>query len=398
MNFWLIASVWLGLALAAAYLSHCVRLPSAVCEIVVGALAPFLLRPLLGAEALNPATPWIVFLAGAGALLLTFLAGTELEPSSLKGMWREAAVTGAVSFCTPLIGVVAVARFVLGWSMPASSLAAVALSTACVSVVYTIMLDSQMNRTRLGQSLLAASYVNNLFSATVMCVLLATMTSRVFISLAISAAVFAVMPFASGRVLGRFRSRVSQPDVRYVLFLLFGLGGLAVWGGGEIVLPAYIMGMLLARHAGGNGALIQHLRALTFGVLTPFYFLRAGAQMWIPALAAAPLLFAVLLSAKLGSKLTAVMPTLRMFSYQRRDAAYYSLMMSSGLGLGTIAASVGLAHGIINQTQYSHIVAAVIGSAVVPTAIANAYFSPKHAGAKAVEPVPVRPRRFVAGG
>ena len=54
------------------------------------------------------------------------------------------------------------------------------------------------------------------------------------------------------------------------------------------------------------------------------------------------------------------------------------MMMSTGLTFGTISALFGLNHGIIDQGQYSHVVATVIGSAVIPTAIANARFMPRH--------------------
>jgi hypothetical protein len=53
-------------------------------------------------------------------------------------------------------------------------------------------------------------------------------------------------------------------------------------------------------------------------------------------------------------------------------------MMSTGLTFGTISALFGLNHGIIDRNQYSHLVATVIASAVVPTVIANARFMPRH--------------------
>jgi hypothetical protein len=53
-------------------------------------------------------------------------------------------------------------------------------------------------------------------------------------------------------------------------------------------------------------------------------------------------------------------------------------MMSTGLTFGTISALFGLNHQIITGAQYSLLVATVIASAVVPTAIANAWFMPKH--------------------
>ena len=78
------------------------------------------------------------------------------------------------------------------------------------------------------------------------------------------------------------------------------------------------------------------------------------------------------------SKLAGLMPTVRAFGHRGHDGIYYSLMMSTGLTFGTISALFGLNHGIIDQTQYSFLVAAVIGSAVIPTAIANARFLPHH--------------------
>jgi len=53
-------------------------------------------------------------------------------------------------------------------------------------------------------------------------------------------------------------------------------------------------------------------------------------------------------------------------------------MMSTGLTFGTISALFGLNHGVITQAQYSYLVATVIGSAVIPTMIANAWFMPRH--------------------
>jgi len=167
-------------------------------------------------------------------------------------------------------------------------------------------------------------------------------------------------------------------ETKYLLFLLFGLGGLAVWAGSEPVLPAYIVGIVLAGTVGKDHLLIRRLRTLTFGLLTPFYFIRAGSFVSVPALIAAPLVVVALFFAKMGFKLAGLLPTVRAFGYNGHDGVYYSLMMSTGLTFGTISALFGLNHGIIDQTQYSHLVATVIGSAVIPTAIANARFLPKH--------------------
>jgi len=136
--------------------------------------------------------------------------------------------------------------------------------------------------------------------------------------------------------------------------------------------------MVLAGTVGKDHVLVRRLRTLTFGLLTPFYFIRAGSFVSVSALWAAPLVFVALFFAKSLSKFAALYPAVKAFQYQREERLYYTLMMSTGLTFGTISALFGLNHGIIDQAQYSHLVATVIGSAVIPTMIANAFFMPRH--------------------
>jgi glutathione-regulated potassium-efflux system ancillary protein KefC len=214
-------------------------------------------------------------------------------------------------------------------------------------------------------------------------------TIKTLIFVAVSVAVFAVLPFLTPRFFKRYGGRVSELEAKYLLFLLFAMGGLAVWSGSEAVLPAYIIGMVLAGSVGKDHILIRRLRTLTFGLLTPFYFIRAGSFVSVPALSAAPLVFVVLFFAKMLSKVIPLFPTVKAFDYQKEERVYFTLMMSTGLTFGTISALFGLNHGVIDQAQYSHLVATVIGSAVIPTMIANAWFMPRHLLAAKVEEKPV---------
>lgn len=158
------------------------------------------------------------------------------------------------------------------------------------------------------------------------------------------------------------------------MFMLFGLGALATWADSEAVLPAYLMGMVLAGTVGKDHSLVRRLRTLTFGLLTPFYFIRAGSLISLPALVAAPFAFIVLLLAKMATKIAGVYPVARAYKSPRQEVAYTTLLMSTGLTFGTISALLGLSHKGIDQAQYSYLVAAVIGSAVIPTLLANAFF------------------------
>jgi len=190
--------------------------------------------------------------------------------------------------------------------------------------------------------------------------------------------VFVLLPFITPGFFRRYGGRVSELEAKYILLALFGMGGLALWADSEPVLPAYLIGMVLAGSVGKDHVLIRRLRTLTFGLLTPFYFIRAGSFVSVPALVAAPGVFGALFLAKMVSKVCGVFPAVRFFGHRQGADVYYTLMMSTGLTFGTISALFGLNRGIITPAQYSHLVAAVIGSAVIPTLIANAFYMPRH--------------------
>jgi Kef-type K+ transport system membrane component KefB len=375
---WLVAALWLVLALVATLLSIWFRISTALSEIVVGTVAQLILGALIGTATLGATSQWIAFLAGTGAIVLTFLAGAELDPAIFRTKWKEAFVVGLVGFFAPFLGAAAIAHFVLGWTVMASWLAGVALSTTSVAVVYSVMLELGLNRTDFGKGILAACFVNDLGTVIALGLIFSPFTIRTLIFVIVSAVVFAILPFLTPWFFERYGGRVSELEAKYILFTLFAMGGLAAWAGSEAVLPAYIIGMVLAGTVGKDHVLIRRLRTLTFGFLTPFYFIRAGSLVSVPALVAAPFVFLALLAAKMFSKMIPLVPTVRAFNYVGHDGMYYSLMMSTGLTFGTISALFGLNHHVIDQNQYSHLVATVIASAVVPTAIANAYFLPKH--------------------
>jgi Kef-type K+ transport system membrane component KefB len=247
-----------------------------------------------------------------------------------------------------------------------------------VAVVYAVMLELGFNVTDFGKGILAACFINDLGTVIALGLIFSPFTIRTLIFIAVSIVVFIILPFLTPKFFKHYGGRVSELEAKYILFLLFAMGGLAVWSGSEAVLPAYIIGMVLAGTVGKDHILIRRLRTLTFGLLTPFYFIRAGSFVSVSALIAAPLVFVTLFFAKMISKMAGLFPTIRAFKYQREEGLYFTLMMSTGLTFGTISALFGLNHGIIDQAQYSHLVATVIGSAVIPTVIANAWFMPRH--------------------
>ena len=375
---WFQASLWVGLALVATLLSIYFRVATALSEIIVGMVAQLLIGALVGATFLGADQSWIKFLAGTGAIVLTFLAGAELDPIVFKLKLKEASAIGLMGFFFPFLGCTAVAYYCLGWEPRASWLGGVALSTTSVAVVYAVLLELDLNKTEFGKAVLAACFINDLGTVIALGLIFAPFTFRTLVFVAACVVVFILLPKVTPRFFELYGNRPSELEAKFLLLCLFGMGALAGWADSEAVLPAYMIGMVLAGTVGKDHVLIRRLRTLTFGLLTPFYFIRAGSFVSVQSLIAAPMTFLILLASKMVTKFAGVFPTTRVFRYPRREAYYTTFLMSTGLTFGSISALFGLTHQIIDQSQYSHLVAAVIASAVVPTLIANAYFLPSH--------------------
>lgn len=375
---WTQAALWLGLALVATLLSIWLRIATALSEIVVGTIAQLVIGAAVGTAALAADASWVKFLSGTGAIVLTFLAGAELDPKVFRLKLQEASAVGLASFFAPFFVCAAAAHWLLGWDIMASWLAGIAMSTTSVAVVYAVMLEFGLNTTDYGKTVLAACFVTDLGTVVALGLIFAPFTYKTLIFLGAGAVVFFVLPWLTPRFFRRYGNRPSELEAKFLLFFLFGMGALATWAESEAVLPAYLIGMVLAGTVGMDHALVRRLRTLTFGLLTPFYFIRAGSFVSVPALLAAPAAFLLLVLFKVGAKLVGVWPITRRFGAPSGEAMYTTLLMSTGLTFGTISALFGLSHQLIDQAQYSALVAAVIASAVVPTVIANAFFFPHH--------------------
>jgi len=364
----LVAALWIGLALVASLASIRVGVSVALIEIGMG---------VIGGNVLGIQTaPWIDFLSSFGAVLLTFLAGAEIDPQSLRRHLRPSLVIGGVSFAVPFIAAFLVAYRVLGWTLPASEIAGLALSTTSVAVVYAVMIESGLSREELGKLILAACFVTDLGTVVFLGLLFADLDPLLIAFGAVTALALVLAPRALRTLVSRVPGRVSEPEIKFLFLVLLGLGGLAQAAGSEAVLPAYLLGLAMAGVFVADRVLVNRMRATAFSLLTPFYFLKAGSLVSIPAILAGVGLIGLFLVVKLGAKAMGVWPLARAFGLPVRDANYTTLLMSTGLTFGTIAALFGLSHGVIDQSTYTILVTVVILSAVVPTLIATTFFEP----------------------
>ncbi len=377
-NIFTIATIWLGLAVISTVIAYHLRVSIALIEICVGVAAAAIANHFFGQGVLGSNLEWLRFLASAGAVLLTFLAGAELDPKVISSKKKEVLVIGTIGFLAPFLGCAALARFILHWSIQASWLAGVALSTTSVAVVYAVMLETGFNKTEFGKGILGACFINDIGTVLALGLIFAPFTYKTIIFVLVSVVILALFPFATSFFTRRYGNRTAAIRTKWILLVLFGLGALALWSGSEAVLPAYFAGILLAEFAAKEDHWVRRIRTLTVGFLTPFYFLRAGTLVSLPALISAPLVFVLLFAGKSISKIFGLNPVVKYFRKERTEKWYYTLMMSTGLTFGSISALYGYSHGIITQNQYSFLVVTVIASAVIPTMIATFFFLPKH--------------------
>lgn len=368
-NLWAFAAVWLALATAAAFIARRVGLAAALVEILLGVLA----GNLIGLRS----TAWVDFIAGFGSIMLTFLAGAEIEPTVLRRQLRPAAVIGAISFFAPFLAAMAYAYFVAHWTVDASKIAGVAMSTTSVAVVYAVMVESRLAGKDFGQLILAACFITDLGTVVALGMLFANYNG--WLAALVVAIVLAIVfvPKFLPSVFEKTSRWVSEPGLRLTFLIILVLSAIATAAKSEGVLPAYFLGLACAGFLFANPDVSRRLRSMTMGFLTPFYFLKAGTLVSFSAAVAGIGAIAAFFVVKVVAKCVGVFPAARAFQHAPKNAGYITLMMATGLTFGTISSLYGLTHHYIDQAQYTTLVTVVILTAVVPTIIAQAFFHPQ---------------------
>jgi Kef-type K+ transport system membrane component KefB len=317
---------------------------------------------------------WLAFLAMFAGIVLTFLAGAEVDVPQLRREWRASLGIGVVSFATPFLTAMAFAYWVLDWTGDASKIAGIALSTTSLAVVYSVLVETGLNRTRIGKLIMSATFVTDFGTVAALSILFVTPSRWIVVFAGVSAVLILGLPRLAPWFFARYGNRVIEPEIKLVfagLFLLVWLGWKA---DSHAVLPAFVLGLALSGHFASHRKEQERMRVVAFAFLTPFFFVRSGMNVSISALWANLGVLALLFVAKMAPKLAGVYPLARRWCAPH--GAFTTLLMSTGLTFGTISSLYGLSAGIIDETQFSLLVATVVLSAIIPTVIAQRFFQP----------------------
>lgn len=368
-DLWFASALWISLALLASLIS--IRLATSVVliEIVIGAIAGNLigLRP----------TPWVDFLAGFGAVLIIFLAGTEVDHALVRSHLRRYASIGLASFLVPFLGVAALSHYAIGWPWAASEIAGLALSETSVAIIYTVLLEGRLSKTPVGQTILAASFVTNLCLIVVMGLLFSRFDETLAVLGAATAFAMWAVPRLARWAAPRIAHSISDPQFRFLALILLALGGLAGLAHSEAVLPAYLLGLALAPLFAEDIELNLRVRAIAFGLLTPFFFLKAGALIDLHVLGAAGPLILLFAALKVALKAAGVLPIAAVFGHGAHERGFLALLLSTGLTFGNVVLLFGLANRLIDGAQYAALLCAIVLTGIVPTVLAQRYFRPE---------------------
>src|SRR5437763_10990515 len=317
---------------------------------------------------------WPDFVASFASIVLTFLAGMEVDARYMRQRLGASLGIGVASFAGPFVVASAVADFALGWSGRASLIAGTALSTTSLAVVYAVLVERGLTDTGIGKLLMSATFVTDLCTALALSAIFIKPNVWFPVFLLVSLAFVLALPRLAPWFFGRYGDRVIEPEIKLVFAALLVLMVLANASNGHAVLPAFVLGLVMSRHYAEHREEQKRLRVVAFAFLTPFFFLKGGLNVSLGAVVANLGLLGLLFATKLLPKLGMVGPLARRFVPEH--ATFTTLLMSTGLTFGTISALYGLNAGIIDRTQFSLLITVVVLSAIVPTAIAQRFFQP----------------------
>lgn len=323
---------------------------------------------------------WLDFVAKFASIVLTFLAGMEVDPDYMRDRAKATVGIGVASFAGPFAAASLVAYFLLGWTVKASLITGTALSTTSLAVVYAVLVERGLTTSNAGKLLMSATFVTDLCTAVALSAIFIKPNVWFPVFIVVSIALIVALPRMAPPFFRRYGDRVIEPEIKLVFVALFVLMVLADASNGHAVLPAFVLGLVMSRHYQEHREEQRRLRVVAFAFLTPFFFIKGGLNVSLGDVFTNLGLLGVLLLAKMGPKLAFVYPLARRAI--PRHATFTTLLMSTGLTFGTISSTYGLTAGIIDKTQFSLLITVVVLSAVVPTAVAERWFLPER------EPLP----------
>ncbi|MFC5379293.1 cation:proton antiporter [Aquipuribacter nitratireducens] len=335
--------------------------PGPVLELVAGiALGPSLLGLLVVDDAVRTLS-----LLGLAVLLL--LAGSEVDPTTLRGPTGRRALLAAgvgVGLAASLGAGLAASGVVAG---PAALLLAVTLTGTALGLVVLVVVDAGRAGTPAAQAAFVGSSLGEITAVLGLSLLFGMggggPAGRATLLVAFAAiAVVVLAATAVGARVPPLRRAVTagpaagaETAVRLLVVLLLVLVVLATRLGFEAVLGAFVAGLVLRAalpHGMREGPVLPSgLRALAQGLLAPVFFVAAGASLDVRGLAVDPSAAVLVPVVVVGLLLVRTVPALLRTDLAPRERVAAGLLQAVSLPLLVVAGTLGQESGLLDGAQ-----------------------------------------------
>jgi Kef-type K+ transport system membrane component KefB len=324
-------------------------------EIAAGAIA----GNLLGFQV----SPWLQTFADFGSLLLIFIAGSDIDIETMVRKFKPVGLIGGISFLAPFLVVLGFGLFVQQWDAPRALLIGIASSTTSVAVTYPVLRDSGLLKRDLGKILLLVAFVPDFLVTLALFVFFSEIGVQTLAIILLLALAIFVLRFVSGRVFRRVGETSSEIKLRFIFFVLFALAFISERGNLHASLAVFILGILVSELMKEQEETDKRLRAVAFSIFVPAFYFKAGLLFSFSAVVQNWLTIIVLLAVAFGAKFIGVYLVGK--PYLKEHTRYGAILMNARLTFGTIAATYGVTHGIINQQYFSILISTIILASAV---------------------------------
>jgi Kef-type K+ transport system membrane component KefB len=240
-----------------------------------------------------------------------------------------------------------------------------------VAVVYSVLLEYELLDLKASKLIIAATFVNDILTLIGINLISPSFNLYTIAFLVIIAFMILVLPKMLEFLVDSYGKRAVELELRFIFACMLGVSFIADAGRLHAVFGAFVLGLVFANCIHSYSDILSKTRSVTFSLLSPAFFVRAGMLISLPAITQNIGLILGLLGAKMLSKF---MGTYYFNKKWIPEAPIFSTMLlSTGLTVGTITATLGRDLGFLDQTQFSIALTAVIMSAVVPTLIAKRF-------------------------
>jgi Kef-type K+ transport system membrane component KefB len=340
-----------------------VKISSSIIEVAMGIILANVL--LVKIES------WLEFLATFGGLTLTFLAGAEVESALLKRKAKESGIIGSLAFIAPLMGEIVFLSLITDWTWQTKFAMSLALTTTSIAVVYAVLTEYEMMRAPFARTIIAVTFVNDILTIIGISFIEPSFNIITPIFLLTLLALVFVVPKLLNNLILKHGKRAVEIELRFIFAAILLISFFADEAKMHAVFGAFVLGLIFANSIQKYQEVMGKMRTVTFSILSPAFFIRAGMLISAGAMIQSIALIGGLLAVKLLTKFAGCYLVCKKWIPEAPE--FSTLLFSTGLTVGTITATIGRDLGFLNETQFSVTTIAVILSAVIPAVIAKKF-------------------------